>query len=144
MTKAKINLSIDADLYEFIKNYKAVNTDFNISQELEEWIRIKMGHQNNETEIVDYDKEKARLLMELRQLESKEELAKREDEKEDMKIKTIDHAIDNAIKFGKKIEEIPDDRKNGVAFLFKSRYNVDITPLEAKELLENRIKERGL
>lgn len=139
MTKGKLNLSIDVDLLELAKN-----SDLNLSQEFEEWVKVRLNQPiSDEFEEIDLDKEKARLMLEMRKLESKAELQKRQEEKEDLKLKTIDHAIDNSLKHMKP-EEIPESRKDGVVYLFKSRHRTEINPLEAKELIENRMKERGL
>lgn len=141
--KTPIHLTIDAELYELIMNYKAVHTDFSISQELEEWIKIKINHQDQESETFDYDKEKARLVMEMRKLESRKELSNRQEEQDKVKQATIDHIIDNQLEYSN-AGEVAELRKDGLVFLWKSRYNETINPLQAKEMIETRLKERGL
>lgn len=144
--KTPIHLTIDADLYDLIMNYKAVHSDFSISQELEEWIRIKINANNNleEGDIMDYDTEKAKLLMELKKLESKKELMEKQSEKDKLKEATIDHMIDNELQYETNIEDIPEKRAQGLVFLWKQRYNENISTDEARDLIVERIKQRGL
>lgn len=145
--KTPIHLTIDSDLYEHIMTYKALHKDFSISEKLEEWIRIVINEHDDEPETLNYDSEKAKLLLELKKLESKKELHERTDEREKEITEVIDRQIDNCLEYLKPSEkpsDVPDMRKVGLTFMLKSRFKKQINPLEAKDMIENRMKERGL
>lgn len=140
MTKAKLNLSIDTELLDLAKQ-----SNLNLSSEFEEWVKIRLNKNilNIENETLDYDKEYARLQLELQKLESKKEMIEKQDSKDKEKIMVIDHVIDNQIEYDK-AEDIAEKRFAGIKFLFKQKFNENITDLDAKNLINNRLMERGL
>lgn len=146
MAKCVLHLSIDSDLYNYIKNYKEAHTEFNISAEVEEWIRIRMNVRGLEQEVKtveQIDQEKARHLLEIRKLESEKELAKRQEQDNELEVQLIDHIIDNEMETSK-AQDIPANRARGLKYLMLQRFNKTITEVEAQELLEARVKQRGL
>ena len=142
MTKAKLNLSIDTDLLQLAKD-----SNLNLSSEFEEWVRIRLNHFVDNESPINFDVEKAKHQQALIELERKEKAA----EEIKNKIETIveeknqllDHAIDNQLLVDK-IEDVPMKRFAGIKFLWKQKFNEPLTDEEAKKLLEDRIKERGL
>lgn len=140
MSKVMLHLSIDSDLREWAKI-----SGMNLSAEFEEWIRIKRGMNMSDIENnkVDYDKEYTRLQMELRELESKKELAARQSDLQERKNLQIDRAIDQCLK-DFPIDQVAEQRKHGIVYIWKSAFNENITEDEALQILENRIKERNL
>ena len=139
MSKATLHLSIDTDLLELAKNM-----DLNLSAEFEDWIRIRTGNMdNNNEEKVDYDKEYARLQMELKRLESKKEMEARQEDLDKRKVAAIDRTIDQEME-NTEASKIPANRSSGLIYIFKSAFNVNLTEKEAVELIENRMKERNL
>lgn len=140
MAKPRLNLTIDADLLEIAKS-----ADINLSAEFEEWLKIRLGQSFKEVENVDYDKEYARLQLELQKLESKKELKQKEEQKDKEQLMVLDHAIDNERETPEtKLEDIPLKRAPGIKYLFKQKFNINLSDSEAIKLLDDRIKERGL
>ena len=140
MAKSTLHLSIDSELLEIAKNM-----DLNLSSEFEEWIRIRAGQNVTDTieKSKDYDKEYARLQLEMQKLQSQKELADKEEQKQSEILMLIDHTIDNELEITP-AEQIPEKRAQGLAYLFKQKFKRDITIEEAMAMLSDRIKERGL
>ena len=137
MTKAKLNLSIDTDLLELAKN-----STLNLSQEFEEWVKIRLINKSSIDIInVDYDLEKAKLLQELALLESKEEISKRQELKEKEEVMILKSFIDNI----KEFDTLPlkdDDlrtKANGLIFLFKQKLNKVIRTDQAIEMIKKEL-----
>lgn len=140
MAKPRLNLTIDADLLELAKA-----SDLNLSAEFEEFLKIRLNQNLPDNEKIDFDKEYTRLQMELRKLESKKELVEKQDMKEQERLMVLDHAIDNELEIDScKVIDIPENRANGIVYLFKKKFNENLTSEQAKKLLSDRIKERGL
>ena len=138
--KVPIHLTIEPELAEWAKN-----SNLNLSSEFEDWVKIRRGQSmvDIENESIDYDKEYARLQLELQKLQSKKEMKQKEDERQKERDMVIDHIIDNQLEYDK-IEDIPKLRFKGLQFLFSKKFNETITEPQAIKLLEDRIKERGL
>lgn len=137
--KAKLNLSIDTDLLELAKN-----SSLNLSEEFEDWIRIRlMKDIEVDKKEVDFNLEKAKLIQELKLLESKEELSKSQEFKEKEELMIVDSVIKNMREF-KPIKETSEEqwlkRSNGLVYIFKRKLNKVITPEQARKILEKRIK----
>jgi len=144
MTKVMLHLSIDPSLMELAKA-----SGMNLSKEFEEWIKIRLGNINEDKPIVNIDLEIAKYRAEIQKLQNQAELAKEQEYKEQEEIMVIDGIIDNELTLKKpeqKIEDLvlSDIRIHGAQFLFKQKFNKMLNPLEAKELLEKRMKERKL
>lgn len=150
MAKVHINLSLDSDIYELSKTM-----NLNLSEEFEQWIRIRMNQYNKDEEQakVNTELEIAKHIAEIKKLQTQAEMEKEQKDKEDRETKFIDYTIDNINSIelsiesnkGKSIEELIDDSKiHGIQFIFKKKFNKTLDYLQAKELILNRIKERGL
>lgn len=136
MPKVHINLSLDKDIYDI-----AINSGLNLSQEFEEWIKIRMN-QTEENNNEDVDLLIAKTQAELSRLQSRKEIVKTEVQKAKEEVMIIDDMIEDMKKFEE--TEVSDMRIHGIQFLFKKKFNKTLNPLEAKELIENRISERNL
>ena len=138
MSKSQLHLSIDSDLKELAKN-----SNLNLSQEFEEWVRIRL--QRNIAEDIkytDYPLEKAKLIQEIALLESREELSKREELKEKEETMILKSFLDNI----KEFDNLPlnDDnltkRTTGLIFIFKQRLNKIITTEQAQNMIKEGLK----
>jgi len=158
MTKAKLNLSIDTDLLDLAKNFTDSNNEkLNLSQEFEEWVKIRIQKNiNMEVERVDYDFEKAKLRQDLALLESKQELFNREELKEkeeEMIINQIVNNLKNTKKekedylfqtenIRKKVRIKEDDiieKANAIVYIFKKKLDKKITVEKAKEIIKEKL-----
>jgi post-segregation antitoxin (ccd killing protein) len=139
MAKCHLTLYIDTDLVSLAKS-----SNMNISQEFEEWIKLRLGQTNEMKPVIDIDEEIAKHQVEIQKLKNQAELDKKMENIDEMKMATLDRIIDNMIE-GKNDLLNPDDtRIHGIQFLFQKKYKELINALDAKELLLKRIKERGL
>lgn len=139
MSKNHLTLYIDTDIVSLAKS-----SGLNLSSEFEEWIKIRLGKMDEIKPDIDVDLEIARHKAEILKLESVNELKKEKLEAETAEKVSLDRMIDNMIEFKDDMSNISEPRINGVQFIFKRRYNKVLNPMEAKELLLNRIKERNL
>ena len=156
MTKAQLTLYIDTNIKESAKA-----SGLNLSAEFEEWLRIRLGNINEDRPKIDVDLEIAKHQAEIQKLKSQAELIKEEEFKIKEQEMVLDNIIDNMKKERiTKTQKYPvilewkdfinnknygiESRIHGIQFLFKQRFNKIINPLEAKELLEKRLKEKGL
>lgn len=140
--KVPLHLTIDADLLDYAKKMKG-ETINSLSEEFEEWLKIRINQDIKTDETFDYDKEYTRIQMELKKLESKKEMKNNQEMKDKEKLAVIDLTIDNEIKYTKP-EEIANKRFVGLKYLFNQKFNEKLTDIQAIELLNNRLKERGL
>ncbi|GAG71883.1 unnamed protein product [marine sediment metagenome] len=133
MAKAKLNLSIDTDLLELAKN-----SDLNLSAEFEDWVKIRLvRHHLNNGDVVDYGVERAKLKQELALLESKEELAKKQEFKMKEEQMIIDDVINNVKEFhpkGISVQELT-NRSHGLIYLLKRKLRKSVTEKEALKML---------
>lgn len=83
-------------------------------------------------------------LAEIKRLQSQAEVEKEKKDKGSEENTTIDFQIDNMVEYKESLTEPDQARVTGLQFLFKKRYNKILNPLQAKDLLVNRAKERGL
>lgn len=135
-----MTLYIDNDLVTLAKS-----SNMNLSAEFEEWIKIRLGKMGDETKkVCDPENEILRMRAEIQKLESQKELYLKEQNKEKEINMVLDGYIDNMIEFKEDLTNPSDSRTHGVQFLMQKKFHQIIGPLEAKELLLNRIKERGL
>lgn len=140
MVKGVLHLSVDVDLIVLAKA-----SGLNLSGEFEEWIRIRLGQVDNmEENNVDYDMEIAKLHQELARLQSKKQLSETKGMKVQEEVMVIDNIIDNALEFKTRIEDIPEKRFKGLIYLYNKKFHRVINGDQAKALLSDRIKERGL
>lgn len=146
--KNHLTLYIDSDLVSIAKS-----SGLNLSQEFEQWIKIRMNKIESESPIIDKQLEIAKHKSEIQKLESMVEQDKQIEMKQKEETMIVDNMIDNIIEIememdmnkGKKlIDLITDAKVSGIQFLFKKKFNKNLTPVEAKQLLENRIIERGI
>lgn len=141
MSKSLLHLSIENDLKELAKK-----SNLNLSQEFEQWIRIRLNANINEDDNMDHDLEIAKLRQEISKLESQKELMAKQEMKDKEEEMIIDHAIDNEMESNKDIkpEDIPSKRSHGLVYLFNMKFRKSISDMEATNMIENRMKERGL
>lgn len=146
MAKPRLNLTVSQEIIDLAKG-----SGLNLSAEFEEWIRIRLGKGlKMDNEEIDFDLEAAKLRQELAKLESKKELAARQEAKDKEMDMIVDSMIDNftdvQMKNDKnlKLSDCSENRKRGLAYIISKKYNKNLTEEEAAELLEKRIKERGL
>lgn len=137
--KNHLTLYIDNELINIAKSI-----NMNLSQEFEEWIRIRLNQNIEDKPIIDIELERAKLKAQLIQLDNIQEQDKLKIDKQKEEIMIIDNMIDNMIEYKEDLTNITDTRLQGLKFLYKKKFNKDINILEAKELLINRIKEKGL
>lgn len=135
MPKTQLHLSIDSNLHELAKN-----SNLNLSAEFEEWVRVRLvRHTEIETENIDYGLEKAKLIQELALLESKEELALKQESKEKEEKMIIDNIIENMKEFKQFSDEDIKTRARGLVFLFKKKLNKIITLEQANKIIVERL-----
>jgi hypothetical protein len=144
MTKVMLHLSIEPEIIELAKS-----SGLNLSKEFEEWLRIRLNQFHNEKPTVDIDLEVAKHHAEIVKLQSQKELSLKHESQDKEELMVIDEAIDNEIKFAKDKnnmdwDKLIEERTHGIQFLFRKKFNKELNPLQAKEILEKRIKERGL
>jgi len=146
MAKGVLHLSIEPELIELAKN-----SGLNLSQEFEEWIKIRLYKTDAGIKQEDIDLKIAKYRQEIELLQSKQELQKTKEMLQQEQVMVIDGIIDNEINSakltGKKIDDweiIADKRSNGLQYLFKKRFNKILTLIEAKELILNRLKDRDI
>lgn len=139
MAKSLLHLSINSKLLQMAKN-----SGLNLSAEFEEFIRFRVGQDIKQESIIDPDIEIAKFKQQISKLETQKKI------KNDLKIqqeeinKTLDHAIDTAIKEKRNYNEILDSRSRGVAFILTRKLNNKITEEQARKMLDERLKEKGL
>ena len=141
MGKRQLNLYIDDELIELAKTNPNIDS---ISKEFNEWLKFRVGQMSEPENVnVDYDKEVARLRQEISKLESKKAIKKTDEMKDKEKIMVVDHIIDNQLEYDKP-DVLPEKRFKGLMFLFDKKFRIKLSDQEAKDILSNRIKERGL
>lgn len=140
MTKGALTLSIDTEILEMARK-----SDINISQTVEDILRSVLQQSVAVDEpAINIDAEVAKHMMEIKRLQTKAELMHEQADKNKEEIMIVDNMIDNMVQFKDPLNPVPDSRAHGLTFLFNKRLHKQITQLQAKEMLENRIKERGL
>jgi hypothetical protein len=143
MAKQTLHLSIDNNLVDIAKSM-----NINLSAEFEQWIRIRLN-QNDIIDdkndiIIDKDKEIAVHMSEIKKLQSQKELQKEVEERKSEESMIIDQQIDNMKLFNEDLTNPSIERIHGMQFLFRKKFNKELNSLQSKDLLLNRIKERGL
>jgi hypothetical protein len=147
MVKGMLHLSIETDLIELAKQ-----SGLNLSKEFEEWIKIRLGNIEEDKPTINVDLEIAKHQAEIQKLKNQAEIIKTQEMKGQEEIMVIDQQIANMEEFreGKEWKDFINDsrygvesRIHGIQFLFQKKFNKVLNPLEAQELLENRLKERG-
>ena len=139
MGKTHLTLYIDNDLIVLAKS-----SGINLSQEFEQWIRIRMNQTADNEVKEDTELLIAKYRAEIIKLESQAERNKEIQGQKDYELKVLDDMIDNMKQFNENLADIAEVRIHGLQFLFKRKFGMDLNPFEAKEMLLNRIKERGL
>jgi hypothetical protein len=148
--KGLLHLSVDNDLVNLAKS-----SNYNLSQEFEDWIRIRLNQTNNNNPVIDIDKEVARYHMEIQKLLSKKELEQEQKNIENEKKMVIDNYINNLIKFKEETDspsytdhftykDLIDKEIHGLIFLFKKKFNIDLSVNDSREIITNALKEKGL
>jgi hypothetical protein len=138
--KNHLTLYIDNKLVNLAKV-----SNMNISNEFEQWLKVRLGQIHNDNEpIIDADLEIAKHEAEILKLRTKKEVKQDLEIKAKEEIMVIDNQIDNLLEFHEDLKNITEERIHGLQYLFQKKFNKVLNPLQAKELLENRIKERGL
>ena len=139
MGKANVTLYIDNDLKDLARKSGLL-----LSSEFEEWLRTRLNIQTNNNKVKDYDLEVSKLQLQIKNLQSAQELTKERDDETKVQNDVVDSIIDNMIEFNDDLNDIKDNRINGLQFLFKKKLNIILTPNAGKERLINRIKERAI
>lgn len=142
MVKGVLHLSIEPELISLAKSM-----GINLSQEFEDWIRIRMN-QVKKNDIQKTEDEANKLIaqhrIEIMKLESEREKIKEQELNKDLEKEVIDFQIDNIIENKGSLTDIDPLRFAGLQFVFKKKFGKILNSLEAKDLIEKRIKERGL
>jgi FtsZ-binding cell division protein ZapB len=143
MPKTHIDLSIDSDVYVIAKTLR-----INLSNEFEQWIRIRTNTYEEKTEIQNIDVEIAKRQAEIEELKRKDEMLKSKQQQEKDEQESLSRVIDNMIT-AHEDKEINwqthiQMSASGVQLLYKRRFNRYITFKEAVELLEAKLKEKGI
>jgi hypothetical protein len=153
MDKALLHLSVDLELKKLAKK-----SGLNLSKEFEEWINIRLGQVESDKPVVNLDLEIAKHQLEIQKLQSQAILKSELELKGEEESLVVDGIIDDMInepkgeKYkGKTLKDLFKDKEygidsktHGIQFLFQKKFKKVLNPLEARELMEKRIKERGL
>lgn len=153
MDKALLHLSVDQDIKKLAKE-----SGLNLSKEFEEWLKIRLGQIEVDKPVVNIDLEIAKHQSEIQKLQSQAMLKTELDLKGKEESMIVDGIIDDMInepkgeKYkGKTLKDLFKDKEygidskiHGIQFLFQKKFKKVLNPLEARELIEKRIKERGL
>lgn len=137
--KATLHLSINKELTNLARG-----SGLNLSAEFEEWIKIRLGKMGDDKMSNDPDNEILKLRAEIQKLESQKDIISKEQNKQKEINMVLDGYIDNMIEFKEDLTNPSDSRMHGCQFLMQKKFHQILNPLQAKELLLNRIKERGL
>lgn len=151
MAKNHLTLYIDTTLTELAKG-----SGMNLSQEFEEWIRIRMNQSQKEEEGIDIPMEIAKRKEEIMRLEQKEKVKETKISEEQEKDQFINKVVDNFLIWEKRkdrgeFQSKTFDKSNELdtsirqlQFVFKKRLNIILNSLIAKDLILNKFKERGI
>ncbi len=132
MGKGRLSLTVDNNLVELAKN-----SGLNLSAEFEEWVKIRLGKQIEQIrEVKDFNLEKAKLLQDLALLESQEELAKKEENKQKEEEMIINSYIENVKEFLPQDDDDWNKRYDGLVFIMKRKLKKDITREQAKKIID--------
>lgn len=147
-----LHLSIEPEILELAKA-----SGLNLSNEFEQWIRIRMNKSFKEdNKAIDLDIERAKALQRIKDIDAMAQARQNESNKEQLEIQALDEYIDylkekdksinDGSKHEKHITNEEDERLNlhGIVFLYKHKFNQNITMEQAKLILDKRLKERGL
>ena len=137
--KNHLTLYIDNDLVNMAKN-----SNMNLSAEFEEWIRIRLNQSEEIKPIENIPMEIAKLQSEIHRLENLKTISIEKQTIEKEQDNSLDIIIDNMKVMNEELLNPNDAKIHGVQFIFKKRYNKILNPLQAKELLLKRIKDRNL
>jgi hypothetical protein len=153
--KNHLTLYIRNDIKELAKN-----SGLNLSKEFEEWIKIRLGKMDEIKNDIDIDLEVAKHHAEIVKLQSQKELQTKQDFKDKEEDMVLDNIIDDMEKerttktdkyriilewkdfINHEIYGV-DSHIHGIQFLFKKKFNKDLNPSEAKDLILKRLKEKG-
>jgi hypothetical protein len=152
-TNCVLQLYINSDLKKLAKK-----SGLNLSKEFEEWIKIRLGQIEVDKPVVNIDLEIAKHQSEIQKLQSQVILKSELELKGKEESLVVDSVIDDMIngpkgeKYkGKTLKDLFKDKEygidskiHGIQFLFQKKFKKVLNPLEARELIEKRIKERGL
>lgn len=143
MPKSQAHLSIDTELLLLAKSLK-----INLSSEFEQWIRIRVNALDEKIETKDLGLEIAKhkeAIIEIEKtLETKESIEQQQKEENISLNKVIDNMIDSHDEKGIDWNTHIQMSASGVQLLYKRRFNRYITFKEAVELLESKLKEKGI
>jgi hypothetical protein len=139
MPKIMLHLSINPDIANMAKS-----SGMNLSKEFEEWLRIRIENIGAEKPIIDRDFEIAKYRAEIQKLESQKDMEQQLKDKQKEELLVLDGVIDNMVEYKDDLTNPSDNRCHGIQFLFQRKFKKVLNPLQVKELLEKRIKERGL
>jgi hypothetical protein len=143
MSKAQLTLYLDSDLKALAK----AKFPRGLSKEFEEWIRIRLEQPidiKDGMPIQDYALEIAKHQSEIQKLRTEAENKKEFEATQTEENMVVDNMIDNMIEYKEDLNNIIEQRIHGLQFLIQRKFHKSLNPLQTKELLEKRIKERGL
>lgn len=150
--KKTLHLSIDSNLTDLAKT-----SGLNLSQEFEEWIRIRLNQNNDLNPTVDTEMEIAKHKSEILRLEQEAKVQKTR-EMEDSEREALIEKATNALLNWKKQKDAGefqdrhfdwnreiDTYAKQLQFVFKKRLNINLNNLlEARELIIKKLKEKGI
>lgn len=138
--KSHLTLYVDNE----VKNL-AKSSNFNLSQEFEDWLRVRLNMKNKEVlenNIEDADKLIAEYRMKIEKLQSAKELDKELEMQKSEQKQVIYFQIDNMIENNEPLQEPFEPlRIKGIQFIFKKKFNIIMNTLEARETLLNGIEQ---
>lgn len=131
MAKPSLHITISPELIDIAKN-----SNINLSQEFEQWLKIRLSQST--AVVVDYNLEISKRQEEIEILKAKSQLQDKVKSKEDQRTRLIDSIINGQSNI------ILSERWKGLQGILRDRMNEILTDEEARSLLNNRLKERGL
>jgi hypothetical protein len=149
-TKCVLQLYINTELKKLAKG-----SGMNLSQEFEEWIRIRLNQSQKEEESIDIPMEIAKRKEEILRLEQREKIKETEISEEQQKDTLIDKVSDTFLHWKERKDRGEFQSKTikwnneldtsirQLQFVFKKRLDIILNSLIAKDLILNKLKEKG-
>lgn len=142
MPKCHINLSMERDVYELAKAF-----NINLSKEFEEWIKIR-ANSDIETKEENFDiqlaKHKEAILYIEKRKQIQNESVNRLNEENEVVNMIVKRLIENHIEQNLNWKDDIRMHGSGLQAIYKRRFNKLISINEAFEILENKLKEKGV
>lgn len=142
MPKSQLHLSVETDLLELAKNM-----GINLSNEFENWIKIRVNQKEatNTKEELDLEiaKHKEAILMLENQNSEKERLEKQFKEEDSTISNIADNEIANKNK-DMKWKQVIAIRASGIMAIWRRRFNKYLTMSQAITMLEEKLKAKGI